>query len=286
MKKVKLFEQYLNEVTQLSVSGNSGRTYTTLDNSKYELKKDIKDAKIGDYINVILPKGTIITNLPGGVFANHKDLKDKYCTGYKAAKWHDKFGVAIRTIPDTLEAIENNSKILEAIVNEEVNFPAQFEIGEPVSFITAPGDDERWGSVVKVSFTKAKVFYDILDDYTSNVIGNIDSCFVKTLKSNITLGESLNEAKELDRGAMSIMMEDKYKIKHVSPSEKFNGETGGIWMAADNGETMSGGKIFDYYNKGAKYQNGVLKNVVAAVEKAGWYFSWNDPGTIMLWPKN
>ena len=287
MKKVKLFEQYLNEVTQRSVSGNSGRTYTTLDNSKYELKKDIKDAKIGDYINVILPKGTIITNLPGGVFANHKDLKDKYCTGYKAAKWHDKFGVAIRTIPDTLEAIENNSKILEAIVNEEVNFPAQFEIGEPVSFITAPGDDERWGSVVKVSFTKAKVFYDILDDYTSNVIGNIDSCFVKTLKSNITLGESLNEAKDASREEIMDMMETKYKIKHVRTSEEFmRGDVDGIWIAGDNGEELSGNKIFDYYNKSAKYKNGVLKNVVDAVEKKGWWFSWNDPGTMMMWPKN
>jgi len=210
MKKVKLFEQYLNEVTQRSVSGNSGRTYTTLDNSKYELKKDIKDAKIGDYINVILPKGTIITNLPGGVFANHKDLKDKYCTGYKAAKWHDKFGVAIRTIPDTLEAIENNSKILE----------------------------------------------------------------------------SLNEAKDASREEITDMMETKYKIKHVRTSEEFNGQTKGIWIAGDNGEELSGNKIFDYYNKSAKYKNGVLKNVVDAVEKKGWYFSWNDPGTIMLWPKN
>jgi len=86
-------------------------------------------------------------------------------------------------------------KLFEQYINEEVNFPAQFEIGEPVSFITAPGDDERWGSVVKVSFTKAKVFYDILDDYTSTVIEDVDSSFVKTLKSDIKLEEPTNEAK-------------------------------------------------------------------------------------------
>lgn len=80
-------------------------------------------------------------------------------------------------------------KLFEQFLNEETSFPAQFEIGEPVSFITAPGDDERWGSIVKVSFTKAKVFYDILDDYTSTVIADIDSVFVKTLKSKIKLEE-------------------------------------------------------------------------------------------------
>ena len=115
MKHIKLFEQYVTEVTQQTISGTSGRTITTLDNRKYELKKDVKNARIGDYINVVLPKGTIITNIPGGVFANHKDLKDKYCTGYKSERWDDKFGVMIRTIPDTLVSIENNSKILESL---------------------------------------------------------------------------------------------------------------------------------------------------------------------------
>jgi hypothetical protein len=110
MKKVKLFEDFLNEVTQRSVSGTSGRTYIVLDNSKYELKKDIKGARIGDYTNVTLPKGTIIYNLPGGVFAFHTELKTKY----KSEKWHDKFGVMIRQLPETLEAIEDNSKVLES----------------------------------------------------------------------------------------------------------------------------------------------------------------------------
>ncbi len=105
-------------------------------------------------------------------------------------------------------------------------------------------------------------------------------------KRGVKVDESFNEAKKLDRDAMMAMMSDKYKIKHVRTTEEFNGETEGIWMAGDNGETLSAGKIFDYYNLGAKYQNGVLKNVVAAAEKAGWRFSWNDPGTIMLWPEN
>jgi len=123
MKKVKLFEDYLNEVTQHSVSGTSGRTFTTLDNSKYELKKEVTGARIGDYTNATLPKGTIIVSIPGGVFAFHEELKAKYCTGYKSEKWNDKFGVVIRQLPETLEAIEKNSKVLESeVVYSEYDF--------------------------------------------------------------------------------------------------------------------------------------------------------------------
>lgn len=89
-------------------------------------------------------------------------------------------------------------KLFENFVNEETQFPAQFEIDEPVSFKTAEEDSERWGTVVKVSFTKAKVWYDILDDYTATVIEDIDSVFVKSLKSDIKLPEATNEAKKVE----------------------------------------------------------------------------------------
>lgn len=112
MKHIKLFEQYVAEVTQQSVSGTSGRTVTLLDNRKYELKKDVKDAKIGDFINVVLPKDTIILNLPGGVFANHPSLK-KYASNTN--KWNDTYGLRITSLPNTLISIEKNSKILESL---------------------------------------------------------------------------------------------------------------------------------------------------------------------------
>ena len=119
MKKVKLFEEFVAETSIHTISGTSGRTITSLDHRKYELKKDIKGARIGDYVNVTLPKGTLITNIPGGVFAKHEDLKAKYCTGYKSERWDDKFGVGVRSMPDTLEDIENNSKVLESMNIEE-----------------------------------------------------------------------------------------------------------------------------------------------------------------------
>ena len=96
----------------------------------------------------------------------------------------------------------------------------------------------------------------------------------------------VNEAKEFTREELMDLIETKYKIKTVRTSEEFNGQTEGIWMAGDNGEELSGNSIFDYYNGSAKYANGVLKPFRATIEKCGWWLEWNDPGTIMAWPKN
>lgn len=38
--------------------------------------------------------------------------------------------------------------------------------------------EEMEGTIVAVRFTKAKVFYDILDDYYSKVFTNVDSSYV------------------------------------------------------------------------------------------------------------
>lgn len=39
-------------------------------------------------------------------------------------------------------------------------------------------DDTMSGTVIAVRFTKAKVFYDILDDYRGVIFDNVDSCKV------------------------------------------------------------------------------------------------------------
>ena len=116
------FNDFVNEVYNTPVSGTKAGWTTSLDYKKYELKKEVKGAIIGDYHNVVLPKGTIIWNLPGGVFAKHEDLKKKYCTGYAAQRWNDQFGVLLRSMPETLGAIEKSSKVLESIeLNEGGN---------------------------------------------------------------------------------------------------------------------------------------------------------------------
>ena len=193
MKKVKLFEEFISEVSKQMISGTSGRTITTLDNRKYELKKDVKDAKIGDYINVVLPKGTIITNLPGGVFANHKDLKDKYCTGYKSERWDEKFGVGIRTMPDTLEAIEDNSKVLESISLEETLNELHLSSAGVKDFLRAVYNSNT-SILQKLNF---KNFRGLTDYIKGSDIEEFDELRDEAKAAGLILAEStINEAKK------------------------------------------------------------------------------------------
>jgi hypothetical protein len=115
MLKFKQFVEHINELTQNPVSGTKAGWTTQLDHKTYQLKSDVKGARIGQFVNVVLPKGTIIHNLPGGVFAFHKDLKDKYCTGWKSERWDNKYGVLITSIAEVLGSIEKSSKILESV---------------------------------------------------------------------------------------------------------------------------------------------------------------------------
>jgi hypothetical protein len=50
----------------------------------------------------------------------------------------------------------------------------------------------------------------------------------------------------------------------------------GIWIAADHTPAL-----FDYWNMKGDMINSKLN---AAVKKSGWWFEWNDPGTMMCWP--
>ena len=113
-------KESVKEATFRPNSGTmSGGTYG-LDKRKYELKRDVKGVQIGDYTNVTLPKGTIIYNLPGGVFAHHRSLKS-YEGGQN--KYFNKptfRGISVRQKKDTIVSIEKNSKILES-VNEAIN---------------------------------------------------------------------------------------------------------------------------------------------------------------------
>ena len=111
-------DESVDEATFRPNSGTmSGGTYT-LDNRKYKLKKDIEGVQIGNYTNIVLPKGTIIYNIPGGVFADHPSLK-RYENGNN--KYFNKptfKGISIIRKEETIFSIDKNSKILESVVTE------------------------------------------------------------------------------------------------------------------------------------------------------------------------
>ena len=113
MKHIKLFETF----TTFN-SGNTGKTTTYLEHKEYELTSDIKGAKLSsksnfEFNDITLLKGTIVKNLPGGVFVNHPELKKKYDSGYGDPQWKDGYGFGLKNTPSTLKTIEKNSKVLK-----------------------------------------------------------------------------------------------------------------------------------------------------------------------------
>ena len=103
----------VEEATFRPNSGTMSGGVLQLDNKKYKLKRDVKGVQIGDYTNVILPKGTIIYNVPGGVFA-HQDVLAAYQSGQNKYFNKPKFkGISIKRTKNTIMAIEKNSTVLE-----------------------------------------------------------------------------------------------------------------------------------------------------------------------------
>jgi hypothetical protein len=99
--------------------------------------------------------------------------------------------------------------------------------------------------------------------------------------------ESLNEAKTLSRDEMKNVMITKYGLSFVKTTEEFDGEEGGLWLGGSDGKLMPNAKddMFNYYHGGAKYPQGVHKDLAKFLDKSGWYGQFADPGTVMLWPK-
>lgn len=83
----------------------------------------------------------------------------------------------------------------EADSMPHTNYPARHAIDDTVCFIPmahqlesmALEPESREGRIVAIKFTKAKVFYDILDDYYGKVFEGIDSIRVGKTESDIPL---------------------------------------------------------------------------------------------------
>lgn len=112
----------------------------------------------------------------------------------------------------------------------------------------------------------------------------LDEITLAESKVNDTKHRNVNEAARLDRDSMMSLLLDKYGFKTVRTTEEFNGNVGGIWVSGENGETLGGKKIYNYYGEGSAYELGVLKKFEQQIQKNGWYSEWYDAGTVMIWP--
>jgi hypothetical protein len=137
---------------------------------------------------------------------------------------------------------------------------------------------------------RGKGYYGYNDEFDFEATDKAD--LVKKLKSwkykliSGSIDESvINEAKTLDRDEMMVHLEDKYKFSFIRTTEEFDGAEGGIWLSGENGESLGGKRIYNYYGEGSAYDLGVLKKYETAINKLGWYSEWYDTGTVMIWPE-
>jgi len=139
-------DKIVREISTTPVSGTKAGVIYSLDNRKYVLTNDVKGARIGDYTNITLPKGTVMYNLPGGLMADHESLR-QYAK-LSGNIYFDKptyAGVGIRRMPDILTAIENNSNVIEESLNEELKLGVKYKLptGETGYIMTGGSKDSK-----------------------------------------------------------------------------------------------------------------------------------------------
>lgn len=188
----------------------SGGTYG-LDKRKYELKRDVKGVQIGDYTNVTLPKGTIIYNLPGGVFAHHRSLKS-YEAGMN--KYFNKptfRGISIRREKNVILSIEKNSKILESVNEGKKRFKRQDGIGK--AKYTVSYHDGKKKHKDGSDFFDIKIFKNKKD--LSDFVGTLAKQGYKLTR------ESVNEAKYKVGDNVTVTLKGGKKV-YKGKVEKIN----------------------------------------------------------------
>ena len=87
------------------------------------------------------------------------------------------------------------------------------------------------------------------------------------------------KVKTISREKMMAFLTER-GCKVIGTTEEFSGSKGGIWLSGEEGDGF-----FDYYAEGSQYELGVLVTLMEEAEQRGWYFEWNDAGTIMCWPE-
>jgi len=110
------------------VPGTSGIWLADLPHAKYKITKEVSNAQASaknneTYVNIVLPKGSIVNNLKGGVFVESEKLKKIYSEIY-----NEKYGLRIIEKRETLNEIYNNSEILEYADGGGISLTKNFTI--------------------------------------------------------------------------------------------------------------------------------------------------------------
>jgi ribosomal protein L21E len=177
-------DNMFNEIQYRPQSGTKAGAIHSLPKKKYQLKKNTLVQLVNKQY-VTLPKGTVISNLPGGLFAKHGTLK-KFYKDAKDQKW----GIMIVSREQTLQAIEDNSKVLES-VNEAKN---PFKKGNKVVVDKIVGMTHSRQSDAKRFNGKKGIVNSTQGDYVSVKLKGFRSSDIEFHMKELKLVESVNEA--------------------------------------------------------------------------------------------
>jgi hypothetical protein len=234
------------EATFIPNSGTMSGGVLQLDNRKYQLKKDVKNVQIGNYTNIVLPKGTILYNIPGGLFADHKSLEQYETKNLRYFKKSTFRGIQIKQKTDVIKDIDKNSKVLES-VNEGLSVTDERHFGKTGIIIMI--DDN--GKKVSAIFKNKKN----ADKYNRNKASDLKALLdlAKNTPYPKAIDESINEAK-YDIG----MARKGNGITVYNRAEEEKGDYKNIAHISDNGTVK-------YYDK--KLPNDVKKKIEAEAKK-------------------
>ena len=189
----------INEATFVPNSGTKSGGVLRLDNRKYQLKKDIKNVTIGNYI-VTLPKGTILYNIAGGLFADHKSLEQYETRNQRYFKKSTFRGIQVRQKTDTIKDIDKNSKVLESVNEAKYYITRNLGRGQGKALI------RQYDIKKQKTSDKPKVFKSYKDAQKEveklqrgGSMGGQMTAYIITDKNMNPLSESVNE------GAYTIM---------------------------------------------------------------------------------
>ena len=65
-------------------------------------------------------------------------------------------------------------------------------------------------------------------------------------------------------------------------TEEFSGSKGGLWLSAEEGDAFNDG-AWEFDPKEEKYTMGIRNDVMELGRDHGWFFEFDDPGTVMAY---
>jgi len=238
----------ITEATFVPNSGTMSGGVLRLDNRKYQLKKDVKNVQIGNYTNIVLPKGTILYNIPGGLFADHKSLERYETKSQKYFKKPTFRGIGITQKTDTIKDVDKNSKILESVNEARYYITRNLGRGQGKALVKHYDKKKNQTTDNPIEFKSYKdAQKEVEKRQRGGSMGGQMTAYIITDKNMKPLKESVNEG-------LSVT------------DERHFGKKGIIIMIDDNGKKVSA--IFKNKKNADKYNRNKTSDLKALLDLA------------------